>query len=151
MEAMNVLRIEKGFLTHSELDGRRTAFDLGLQGMLKADDFIGRAAAGRPGLINPERPRLVGLRPVGAVKQLSAGGFLFDSGAERTRERAQGHVTSVGFSPREGTFIGLGLLNRGPERHGERIDFVDHLRGLNAVVEVGPPCFYDSEGERMRG
>ena len=47
MEAMDVLRIEKGFLTHAEIDGRTTAFDLGLEGMLKDEDFIGRAAARR--------------------------------------------------------------------------------------------------------
>jgi sarcosine oxidase subunit alpha len=150
MEALNVLRIEKGFLTHAELHGRTTAFDVGLEAMLKDDDFIGRAAATRPGLLDPDRERLVGLKPVGAVKELSAGGFLFEAEAPRTRDHAIGYTTSVGFSPQAGTFIGLGFLKGGPDRHGERIAFVDHLRGLNAVVEVGQPCFYDPAGERMR-
>ncbi|NJR43769.1 MAG: hypothetical protein HC767_15050, partial [Akkermansiaceae bacterium] len=30
MEALNVLRIEKGFITHAEINGRVTAFDIGL-------------------------------------------------------------------------------------------------------------------------
>ena len=34
MEALNVLRIEKGFLTHAEMEGRKTAFDLGLDRMI---------------------------------------------------------------------------------------------------------------------
>jgi len=151
MEALNVLRIDKGFLTHSESHGRTTAYDRGMQGMLKDADFIGRAAASRPGLVDPGRERLVGLKPVGAVKQLSAGGFLFNTGDGATRETAQGYITSVGFSPDNGTFLGLGFLKHGPERHGERLAFVDHLRDLHAVVEVGPPCFYDPEGGRMRG
>ncbi len=29
MEALNVLRIEKGFITHSEIDGRVTALEIG--------------------------------------------------------------------------------------------------------------------------
>ena len=28
MEALNVLRLEKGFITHAEIHGRITAFDL---------------------------------------------------------------------------------------------------------------------------
>ena len=39
---------------------------------------IGKAAAARPGLTDPDREQLVGLKPVGAVKQLTAGAHLFD-------------------------------------------------------------------------
>ena len=33
MEALNVLRLEKGFITHAEIHGRTTAFDIGMAGM----------------------------------------------------------------------------------------------------------------------
>ena len=49
MEALNVLRIEKGFITHAEIHGRTTAFDIGMQRMVsQAKDCIGKAAAARP-------------------------------------------------------------------------------------------------------
>ena len=65
MEALNVLRIEKGLLTHAELHGRTTADDLGLGRMVaKGKDCIGKAGAARPGLAGPEREQLVGLRPL---------------------------------------------------------------------------------------
>jgi sarcosine oxidase subunit alpha len=152
MEALNVLRIEKGLLTHAELDGRTTAFDLNLSGMMKKKkDFIGRAAAGREGLLDEDRPRLVGIRPVGAVKQLTAGAFLFDPEVEPVRQNAQGTVSSVAFSPTLGHFIGLALLKEGPERHGESIRMVDLLRGISTLCEVCAPVFFDPEGGRVRG
>ena len=152
MEALNVLRIEKGLLTHAELDGRTTPYDLNLSGMMKrGKDFIGRAAAGREGLLDEDRPRLVGIRPVGAVKQLTAGAFLFEEGAEATRENAQGTVSSVAFSPTLGHFIGLALVKEGPDRHGDILRVVDHLRGLSTRCEICDPVFFDPEGGRVRG
>jgi sarcosine oxidase subunit alpha len=152
MEALNVLRIEKGLLTHAELDGRTTAYDLNLQGMMsRKKDFVGRAAAQRDGLLDPERPRLVGIRPVGAVKQLTAGAFLFEPEAEKTRPNAQGTVSSVAYSPTLGHFVGLALLKEGPERHGDTLRMVDHLRGIETLCEVCDPVFFDPEGGRVRG
>lgn len=152
MEALNVLRIEKGFITHAEIDGRVTAFDLGLGRMVSAKkDCIGKTMAARPGLVGADREQLVGLRPIGAVKQLTAGAFLFADGADVTRENAQGHVTSVGYSPAMGHFLGLGFLVNGRARHGETVRLVDHLRGLVAACRVTDPVVYDPEGGRLRG
>ncbi|MFD1193428.1 sarcosine oxidase subunit alpha family protein [Seohaeicola saemankumensis] len=152
MEALNVLRIEKGFITHAEIHGRTTAFDIGMQKMLSAKkDFIGKAAAARPGLVDPDREQLVGLRPVGAVKQLTAGAHLFDRDAPATRENDQGYVTSVGFSPTLETFLGLAFLKQGRTRHGEVVRMVDHLRGVETLCEVCDPVFFDPEGGRARG
>ena len=152
MEALNILRIEKGLLTHAELHGRTTSFDLGLSGMMSTKkDFVGRAAAMRPGLLAEDRERLIGLKPVGAVKQLTAGAHLFEAGAEAVRANDQGYVTSVGFSPTLGTFLGLGFLKSGPERHGEHIRLVDHLRGVETLCEVCDPVFFDPTGGRARG
>ena len=152
MEALNVLRLEKGFITHAEIDGRVTAFDIGMDRMVsRKKECIGQAAASRPGLTDPERPRLVGLKPVDPRDALSAGAFLFDKGADATRVNAQGHVTSVGPSPTLGHWIGLGFLKRGPERRGEVVRFVDHLRGSDFLVEVCDPVFVDPEGGRLRG
>ncbi len=152
MEALNVLRIEKGFITHSEIHGRVTAFDIGMHRMISdKKDCIGKAAANRPGLLEPSRERLVGLRPVGDVKQITAGGRLFDHDDPPVRENDQGYITSVGYSPTLESYLGLGFVRYGPERLGDTIKMVDHLRGLEAQVEICDPVFFDPEGGRVRG
>jgi sarcosine oxidase subunit alpha len=152
LEALNVLRIEKGFITHAEIHGRVTAFDIGMQGMMSAKkDFIGKAAATRPGLMDPERERMVGLKPVGAVKELLAGAHIFDEHAEAVSDNDQGYVTSACFSPTLGHVTGIGFLRRGPERMGERVRVVDHLRKSETVCEVTPLVVFDPEGGRLRG
>ena len=152
MEALNVLRIEKGFITHAEIHGRVTAFDIGMGRMISAKkDCIGKAMAARPGLLDPDRERLVGLVSTGAVKEMTAGAHLFVPGAEVCRENDQGYITSVGFSPTLGRMIALGFVRRGPERLGETLRMVDHLRGLDTTVELVDPVFFDKDGGRARG
>lgn len=152
MEALNVLRIEKGFVTHSEIHGRVTAFDIGMGRMISpGKDCIGKTAAARPGLNDPARELLVGLKPVGAVKQLTAGAHLFEAGAEPVRENDLGYVTSVGFSPALGSYLGLGFLRNGRARHGDTVKHVDHLRGVETLCEVCDPIFFDRDGGRARG
>ncbi len=151
MEALNVLRIEKGLLTHSEIHGAVTANDVGLGRMMsKKKDFIGRAAASRPGLVEAGRQELVGLKPVGAVKQVTNGAHLFNQGDAAIRVNDQGYTTSSGFSPILGCFLALGFLKNGRGRHGEMVEMVDHMRGLKALCEVVDPVFFDKDGGRVR-
>ena len=150
MEALNVLRIEKGFLTHAEIHGRVTAFDIGMEKMVSAKkDCIGKAAARRPGLLGEEREQLVGLKPV-TDAQITAGAHLFNRDEEALRENDQGYVTSVGPSPTLGSWLGLGFLKNGRVRHGETVRLVDHLRGIDVLCEVCDPVFLDKEGARLR-
>ncbi|OUS34083.1 sarcosine oxidase subunit alpha [Rhodobacterales bacterium 56_14_T64] len=152
MEALNVLRIEKGFLTHAELNGTVTAFDLGMQGMVsKKKDCIGKPMSTRPGLMAEDRERLVGLKPIGAVKQLTAGAHLFNPDDPVERIYDQGYVTSVGFSPTLGHSVALAFLKNGPDRIGDEVRLVDHMRGIDAICEVVSPVFFDPEGGRARG
>ncbi len=152
MEALNVMRIEKGFITHAEIHGRTTAFDIGMQGMMSdRKDFIGKAMAARPGLMDEDRAQLVGLKPVGAVKELIAGAHLFAPGAEAVSETDEGYITSVAFSPMLGHVIGLGFLARGRARIGEHVRMVEHLKGSATLCEVVAPGGFDPEGGRMRG
>jgi heterotetrameric sarcosine oxidase alpha subunit len=152
MEALNVLRIEKGFITHAEIHGWVTAFDIGMERMISPKkDCIGKVMAARPGLVGEDREQLVGLKPVGAVKQLTAGAHLFAPGEDAAGEASQGYITSVGFSPVLGHFLGLGFLRNGRARHGEQIKMIDHLRELEALCEVQDPVAFDPMGERARG
>jgi sarcosine oxidase subunit alpha len=152
MEALNVLRIEKGFLTHAEIHGRVTAFDIGLQGMVsQKKDCIGKGASQRPGLAGPEREQLVGLKPLAPEKAIGAGAHLFDPGAAPIAVNDQGHVTSVCWSPTLGTHLGLAFLKNGRARHGQSVRLVDHLRGTDMLCEVTNPVFFDPEGGRARG
>jgi sarcosine oxidase subunit alpha len=152
MEALNVLRIEKGHITHAEIHGRTTAFDIGMERMVSAKkDCIGKTMAARPGLTGDDREQLVGIRPVGDVRQITAGAHLFRVGDKATRENDQGYVTSVGFSPALGTNLALAFLRGGRARHGERVRMVDHLRQVETLCEVTPPVALDPEGGRLRG
>ncbi|MFC6584799.1 glycine cleavage T C-terminal barrel domain-containing protein [Sulfitobacter aestuariivivens] len=114
-------------------------------------DCIGKTMSERPGLMDPDRPQLVGLKPAGAVKQLTAGAHLYDAGAEAARANMQGYVTSVGFSPEHDSMLALGFVARGPDRMGEVIRMVDAVRGIEAEVEICSPVFVDPEGGRVRG
>ncbi|MEL6700584.1 MAG: NAD(P)-binding protein, partial [Pseudomonadota bacterium] len=97
MEALNVLRIEKGFITHAEIHGRVTAFDCGMGRMVSAKkDCVGKTMSERPGLHGDHREQLVGLKPVGAVKKLTAGAHIYEPGADPVNGNGQGYTTSVG-------------------------------------------------------
>jgi sarcosine oxidase subunit alpha len=151
MEALNVLRIEKGFITHAEIDGRITAGDLGLGGMVSAKkDCIGKRAAQRDGMVHENRQHMVGLRPLQG-EAITAGAHIFAQGAALTREQSQGYLSSVGYSPQFHSYLALGFLERGSARHGETVMVVDRLRGINVRAEVCDPVFFDKSGERMRG
>jgi len=148
LEALNVLRMEKGFLTHAEIDGRLTAADLGYGRMVaKGKTPIGKPMAGRRHLISAERPNLVGLKPSGAVKKLLGGAHLFAVGADTRPENDEGYVRSVCYSPVLGHMIALALLKNGRARIGERVRAVDLLRGFDTECEVVALPFVANEGK----
>lgn len=152
MEALNVMRIEKGFLTHAELHGRTTAFDLGMERMVSPKkDCIGKTMASRPGLNGAERMQLVGLKPVGVVKQIIAGAHIFDVDDAPVRVNDLGHVTSACYSPTLASTLGLGFLKDGRARHGEQVKLVEHMNGVTTICEVCDPVFYDPKGGLLRG
>ncbi|MDT2031438.1 sarcosine oxidase subunit alpha family protein [Planktomarina sp.] len=152
LEALNVLRIEKGFITHAEIHGRTTAFDIGLERMVsEAKDCIGKTMAARPGLVGSKRDQLVGLRPVGKVKQIIPGAHLFAPEAEAVSENDEGYVTSTCYSPTLGSVIAQAFLSDGRNRHGQQIKMVEHLSGVTTLCEVCAPVFFDPEGGRLRG
>jgi heterotetrameric sarcosine oxidase alpha subunit len=151
VEALGVMRIEKGHPAGNELNGQTTALDLGLGRMMsKKKDFIGRVMAARPALIDPERPSLVGLKPVDAAQKLRAGAHLLPQGAPPSAAYDCGHVTSAAYSPTLGHSIALALLQRGTSRHGERLVVHDPVRGADVEAEVCNPVFVDPEGARLR-
>jgi len=150
-EALSVLRIEKGHVAGNELNGHTVARDLGLGRMMSTKkDYIGRVMAARPALIDPQRPTLVGLKPVDPAARLRAGAHFIACGASPSPETDEGYVTSTAFSPSLGHWIGIGLLARGPERIGERIRAYDPVRSADVEVEIVAPVFVDPKGERLR-
>ena len=151
-EALGVLRVEKGHPAGNELSGQTTAADLGLGRMVsQKKDYIGAAMTGRPGLVDPDRPVLVGLRPVDRKARLRGGAHLVRQGAAGVAADDEGYVTSVVYSPAMGQWIGLGLLARGTSRLGETIRAYDPLRKEDVEVEVVAPVFVDPEGARLHG
>ena len=61
--------------------GQLGAQDVGLGGMASTrKHYVGRALAGRPDLVRPDRPRLVGLVPVESGARFRAGSVLMPEG-----------------------------------------------------------------------
>jgi sarcosine oxidase subunit alpha len=152
MEALNVLRIEKGFITHAEIDGRVAAKDIGMLNMISPDKTcIGKAMANRPGLISDQREQLVGIKPLNEDEVLLAGAHIYCLDEAPKRVNNQGHVTSVCYSPSLKSSIGLALVKNGQKRIGEKFKMVDHLRNSEIIVNVTSPVFFDKTGSRVRG
>jgi sarcosine oxidase subunit alpha len=151
-EALGVMRIEKGHISGPELNGMTTPQDVGLGGMVaKKKDFVGNTLGKRAGLVNPDRPALVGFRPVDRSVRLRSGAHFLARDAEATAANDEGYMTSVAYSPSNGHWIGLGLLKNGPNRIGEIVRAYDPVRNGDILVEVVSPVFVDPEGGRVRG
>jgi heterotetrameric sarcosine oxidase alpha subunit len=152
-EALGVLRIEKGRVTHAEINGAVTPDDLGLGRMVSKakSDFIGKHMLGREGLIDPSRPRLVGLRPLDPMQSFRSGAHILAKGATPALENDQGYVTSTCFSPHVGSTIGLALVANGPERHGEEVIAWNALASEFIPSVLCHPVFVDPSNERLYG
>jgi len=138
LEAMHVLRAEAGFIAvGDETDGTVTPVDLGFGRMVaRPDDFIGRRALARTDTARSDRRQLVGLLSDDPAAVLPVGGQVLE---RREAARAQGFVTSAYLSPTLGRAIALALVERGRERHGERV----HVSAGAAVLpaRIVPPRF----------
>jgi methylglutamate dehydrogenase subunit C len=151
LEALGVMRLEKGHVAGGELNGTTTAADLGLGRMQsRQKDFIGRVLSQRPALIDPQRAVLVGVKPIDRWAQLRGGAHLVTLRTDPTLENDQGYVTSANFSPMLGQWIGLALLIRGRERLGERMRVYDPVRNGDLQADIVDPVFFDPEGTRLR-
>jgi methylglutamate dehydrogenase subunit C len=152
LEALAVMRIEKGHPAGNELNGWTTAGDLGLGRMASGrKDHIGAVMARRPGIADAGRPRLVGLVPQDGRSAIRSGAHLLRRGVADTAAHDEGYVSSSCFSPMLGHPVALGFLARGAQRHGERIRVHDPVRGADVVAIVVDPVFFDPTGERLRG
>ncbi len=150
LEALNVLRLEKGHPTGAELNGQTTAADLGLGGLLsKKKDFVGRALSRRPALLSPNRPALVGLRPRTPGAQLQSGAHLIPAGAQAVAANDHGYITSAAYSPTLGHWIALALLSAGATRMGQTYRAVNPLQNTETEVEIVSRIFHDPEGKSL--
>ncbi len=150
LEALNLLRIEKGHVAGSELNGQTTAHDLGMEKMLKkTGDFIGRVNAQRPGLADPHRPRLVGIRAVDPSfeRRLRGGAHLVERPGSTD---SLGWVTTVTRSVELERWIGLAMLRGGAERKGQRLYASFPLKNETVEVEIASPHHVDPENARVR-
>ncbi|MUZ74745.1 sarcosine oxidase subunit alpha family protein [Agrobacterium vitis] len=150
LEAMGALRIEKGHIAGSEIEGRTTLKDLGLEGFASSKKpFIGSVLRKRPALEEPNRPSLVGLEIIGD-RGASGGSLLYNIGAT-PEGHGQGWVSATTYSPALEKHIALALLSKGPQRIGETIQVVDFISNTTVLAKVVSHHFFDPEGHRQNG
>ncbi|MDH6269632.1 heterotetrameric sarcosine oxidase alpha subunit [Rhizobium sp. SG_E_25_P2] len=151
VEALNVMRIEKGHVTHAELDGRVTADDVGLGKLVSAQkpDFVGKRLLDRYGMKAADRHQLVGLMPVDPKVEFKSGAHILKVGATPSTVADQGWVSSVCYSPALGHMIGLAFVKSGRERMGEKVVVWDKLRGQETEAVISSTVFFDPENKKL--
>jgi len=151
LEALGSLRIEKGHVVGSEMDGRTTLDDMGMGKMAsKLKPFWGDALRRSDNLARTDRPTLVGLEPAEEGATPSNGAILFFAD-DAIKGHGRGHITSTTYSQSLGKAIGLGLLQGGTSRIGQVVIAASPVQGRQYRLKVVDPCFLDAEGERYRG
>ncbi|RWI34138.1 MAG: sarcosine oxidase subunit alpha family protein [Mesorhizobium sp.] len=151
VEALSVLRIEKGHVTHNEINGTVIPSDLGFAKMVSATkaDFIGKSMLDREGLVAEERLSLVGVVPLDPAASFRTGSHILARGDAATLENDQGYVSSSAFSPHAGSTIGLALVKRGHLRHGEEVVVWNGLRKEFTAARLCNPVFVDPANEKL--
>ena len=150
-EAMSTLRIEKGHVVVGpEADGRTTADDLGMGKLVNGSKWcIGKPLLERPALRVADRWQLVGLTALDGAAMPRGAKIVADPDGPAPNPML-GHVTSWCFSPNLEAWIALALVANGRARHGETLWAVSPLAAAKVRVKLGPPCFIDPDGERLR-
>ncbi len=151
LEALDILRIEKGHVADGEIDGNATLGDLGMERLAsKTKPFVGKAMASRPGLTDPTRPSLVGLMTAASSDVFSGGAILCSEDSQTGH--GLGWVTVAAGSPSLGRHIGLGFLRGGhDEWEGKHLLANDPVRGKKTRLQACSPHMFDPAGDRMRG
>lgn len=151
MEALGTLRIEKGHVVGSELNGRTTGEMVGLGGMVSTKkNFVGSGMIGREGFTDPLRHQLVGLISQND-ETVRNGSHLVRSDDAKHPGISLGHVTSSAYSPALEKYVALALLENGNTLKGQSLYATFPLKGHHVPVEVVDACFFDKDGERMHG
>lgn len=152
VETLSVLRIEKGHVTHNEINGTVVPADLGFSKMVSATkaDFIGKRMLEREGLHDPNRHQLVGVVPLDPNMSFRSGSHILEKGAAATLENDQGYVSSSCYSPHVGSTIGLALVRRGSSRHGEEVLVWNGLCNEYTAARLCHPVFVDPANENLK-
>ncbi|MEK1929611.1 MAG: glycine cleavage T C-terminal barrel domain-containing protein, partial [Pararhizobium sp.] len=153
VEALGVMRIEKGHVTHSEINGTVVPADLGFAKMVSTakPDFIGKAMLAREGMLADGRLSLVGVKPLDPATTFKTGSHILVDGAVPSLENDQGYVTSSCYSPNLGSTIGLALVKHGPKRHGEYVTVWNDLKNEYTKAVLCSPVFFDPENGKLHG
>jgi sarcosine oxidase subunit alpha len=148
LEALDILRVEKGYLVGSELNGQTTPFDLGMESLVKlGNPCIGRPLLDRPALHETSRPRLVGLRAADGKASMQAGAQITTANAPNS---SLGYITASAYSPTLREWIALALVAGSCASEGTFLVARDPLRGGDTRVRVTAPVHFDPAGERMK-
>ena len=148
VEAMMVLRIEKGYMhVGSDTDGQTVPRDVGWGHVRqrKSADFIGKRSLSLPNNTRSGRLELVGVESIDSRGNLTAGAHLVNPG----EQGSAGFVTSACLSPTFNRPIGLALLEDGRKRMDEEMTTFDG--GIRSRVRITSPVFFDAEGTRLHG
>jgi sarcosine oxidase subunit alpha len=150
-EAMNTLRIEKGHVVvGSEIDGRTTAVDLGMEKLVNPTKWcVGKPLLARAALNAPDRWQLVGLTSQGGAP-IPRGAKIVADPDHALPNPMLGHITSWCFSPNLHAWIALALISGGRSRYGETMWAISPLADVKVQVRIGPSCFIDPDGARLR-
>ena len=148
IDALDILRVEKGYLVSAEINGQTTPYDLGMEALVRlGNPCLGRELLERPAFHEPTRPRLVGVRALDGQARFLGGAQL--TSADSATQPC-GHITSSVFSPTLGEWLGLALVARTIAGDGAMLTARDPLRGADTAVRTVPPVHFDPAGTRMK-
>ena len=150
IEALSIMRIEKGHVAGGELNGTTTAADLGLGKMMSSKkDYIGRMMAAREGLTDKNRQCVVGIKPFDTTDKIRSGSHILKKDDAPSMAADQGYISSVAWSPMLNMWLGLALLSNGRERHGEVVKIFDGVRNIHMFGVICDPMHYDRENKKL--
>jgi sarcosine oxidase subunit alpha len=151
IEALTVMRIEKGFLhVGADTDGTTLPQDIGFGPLIekKSDDFVGRRSTMRPDGLREDRRQLVGVEVTGNGPAPAADAHLLPADAVESRGTI-GWVASSAMSPILNRPIAMALVSAGQSRIGENIRIWD--MGTWRSARICDRRFYDPAGQRLDG
>jgi sarcosine oxidase subunit alpha len=147
IEALEILRIEKGYLhVGADTDSETQPADIGFGAAVgrKAADFVGRRSLMRPRSVASGRKQLVGLALDDPKMVLPMGAHLLND-----ERQSIGFVGSSAASPILQRGVALALLEDGRSMHGQKVGVYSMGDYWEAIV--GAPCAYDNANERLNG